>query len=568
MLQRFQSQQMARLHHELALSPWRHRLHHIAGIIRAVSLIDAQRDYPFSFIAFQVTGFRPRGADDDTLLGGKTLVEDLVDLAESLTEAHPLPMSALVGTVMDAERIAARFKVSIKTISRWRRRGLVGCWYQTTDGDRRLLFTTRAVQSFVARNLELVRRGGSFKLMNDAERARIVRRARELTADGQSSLHSVTLQLAEETGRAVETIRYTLRRFDFENPREALFDRVESARPIEIGRVVHAAFVDGDSIETIARRVGRSEREVRELIERERINHFAATPIDYIYNDEFDAPDAERSILSDRAARDAAADTGDHILLSRVPADLPAYLQELYRTPLLGADEERRLFCRMNYLLHRAELARRCIADDPSKATSQMADEVERRLTLATPVKNRLIQANLRLVVSIAKRHLSGQASDGLFELVSDGNVALIRAVEKFDYSRGFRFSTYATWAITRSFARSVPDEYTQADRFRTGHDEFLLAAKDHRALPFPSEESEREELRACVAHGLSQLDERERCVVERHFGFGGEGETQTLDEIGRAFGISKERVRQIEIRAMRKLRAALGERGAELLAG
>ena len=558
---------MARLHHELALSPWRHRLHHITGIIRTVSLIDAQRDYPFSFIAFQVTGFRPRGTDVDTLLGGKALVEDLVDLAELLTEAHPLPMSALVGTAMDAERIATRFKVSTKTISRWRRRGLVGCWYQTTDGGRRLLFTTRAVQCFVARNLDLVRRGASFKLMDDAERARIVRRARELAADGQTSLHSVTLQLAEETGRAIETIRYTLRRFDFENPREALFDRVESARPIEIGRVVHAAFIEGDSIESIARRVGRSEREVRELIERERINRLAATPIDYIYNDEFDSPDAERVILAAGAARDAA-DAGDNVLLSRVPAELPAYLQELYRTPLLGAHEERELFCRMNYLLHRAELARRRIADDPSKATSQMADEVERRLALATPVKNRLIQANLRLVVSIAKRHLSGEAAAGLFELVSDGNVALIRAVEKFDYSRGFRFSTYATWAITRSFARSVPDEYTQADRFRTGHDEFLLAAKDHRALPFPSEESEREELRACVAHGLSQLDERERCVVERHFGFGGEGETQTLDEIGRAFGISKERVRQIEIRAMRKLRAVLGERGAELLAG
>ena len=89
--------------------------------------------------------------------------------------------------------------------------------------------------------------------------------------------------------------------------------------------------------------------------------------------------------------------------------------------------------------------------------------------------KNQIVQANLRLVVSIAKRHVS--ASDDFFGLVSDGNMSLIRAVEKFDYARGNKFSTYASWAIMKNFARTIPDEFKHRDRFRTSHDEMFDCA-------------------------------------------------------------------------------------------
>lgn len=564
-MKQFRNNEIARLHHELALSPWRHRLHQIAGIIRTIALVEPKRDYPYSFIAFQVTGYRPRRLKDDPMITGKVIIEDLIDLADALTESHPLPVAALPSGSLDADQLSSRFKVSPKTISRWIRRGLVGCWYRLADGASRLLFSPRAIQSFVARNRDLVRRGASFTLMNDDERAKIILRARELAADGQSSLHTVTLRIAEETGRAVETIRYTLRRFDFDNPAQALFDRQESANKQELNRVIHEAFLTGDSIRSLAVRFERTETDIRQIIHRARVDQLAATPVSYMPNDEFDAPDAESVIMADPPRGES--DFAEEPTLARMPADLPPYVRDLYNTRLLTAAEERHLFRRMNYLLHRAELIRRRLVAGPAAATPADVDEFERALQRASPVKDQLVQSNLRLVVSIARRHCPAGAGDRIFELVSDGNVALLRAVEKFDYARGFRFSTYATWAITRAFARAVPEEAVQAARFRTGLDEILIAADDHRSIPFPSEEP-KDQIRTRVAAGLSELDERERLIVERRFGLGGDDGGKTFDEIGREIGISKERVRQIEMRALRKLRQSLGEASAELLAG
>ncbi len=113
-------------------------------------------------------------------------------------------------------------------------------------------------------------------------------------------------------------------------------------------------------------------------------------------------------------------------------------------------------------------------------------DEIESNYEQAMAVKNHIVRANLRLVVSIAKRHV--KPTDNFFELVSDGNMSLIRAVEKFDYARGNKFSTYASWAIMKNFARTIPKEYKQRDRFRTSFDEMFMATEDWRTNPYLQE--------------------------------------------------------------------------------
>src|SRR5581483_3907336 len=139
----------------------------------------------------------------------------------------------------------------------------------------------------------------------------------------------------------------------------------------------------------------------------------------------------------------------------RAPEGLPPYLAGLYDDPLLTREQEAHLFRKMNYLKYRASKVREQI--DPARARTADLDEVERLQEEALAVKNQIIRANLRLVVSIAKRHVG--PSNNFFELVSDGNMSLIRAVEKFDFSRGNKFSTYASWAIMKNFARTIPEE-------------------------------------------------------------------------------------------------------------
>ena len=106
-------------------------------------------------------------------------------------------------------------------------------------------------------------------------------------------------------------------------------------------------------------------------------------------------------------------------------------------------------------------------------------DDIEKIYGEAVGTKNEIVSSNLRLVVSIAKRHVG--PTENFFELVSDGNMSLIRAVEKFDFARGNKFSTYASWAIMKNFARTIPGEFKQRDRFRPTSEEVFLARADQR---------------------------------------------------------------------------------------
>lgn len=557
--------EIAQLAHELTMSPVRHRFRQVAGVARVAELVEPENDYPYSFVCFHVTGYRPRRNNgDDVVLSGKAILSDLVQLMDALTAKSPLQARSASGGLYDAEALSKRFSVSKKTISRWRLRGLAGCTFSFGDDKDRLAFSARSVELFVSRNLELVRRGASFQLMNRAEKARIVVRARELVASERCTLHAATMRLAEETGRAIETIRYTLRRFDRENPEHALFDRCEQAQEIDEKTVIFQAYTSGDSIDALSSRFGKRPAEIRRILTLARATELAEGPISYIYNELFDAPGAEKAIFAEPVAA-CGDDEPDDMKVTRIPDAVPPYLRDLYRTSLLSREEEASLFRQMNYLLHQAEMARKRLAGDVERVGPDKIAEIDALIQQAGEIKNRIIQSNLRLVVSIAKRHIHGRASSNLFELVSDGNIALMRAAEKFDFARGFRFSTYASWAITRHFARTIPEELQRQDRFQTGCEELFTITGDQRGV----EEAETSvaQARDAIAGVLTSLDTRERVIVQRHFGLTS-GKTQTLDEIGRQLGISKERVRQIERRALGKMRSAMGERGAELLAG
>jgi RNA polymerase primary sigma factor len=189
-------------------------------------------------------------------------------------------------------------------------------------------------------------------------------------------------------------------------------------------------------------------------------------------------------------------------------------------------------------------------------------DEIESLYDRSVALKNQIVRANLRLVVSIAKRHV-GQG-DNFFELVSDGNMSLIRAVEKFDFARGNKFSTYASWAIMKNFARTIPDEHRHRDRFRTSHSEMFSSTEEHRTDQY-EQESAQYQRESQIGKILERLDEREQKIIISRFGLDHGHEPQTLKEVGAEMGVTKERIRQIEARALDKLRVAAQEEKIEI---
>ena len=204
----------------------------------------------------------------------------------------------------------------------------------------------------------------------------------------------------------------------------------------------------------------------------------------------------------------------------------------------------------MNYLKFRANALRSAL--DPHHADLWSIEEIERLLTLALEIRDRIITANLRLVVSIARRFTNEVNS--FDDLLSDGNLTLMRAVEKFDYSRGFKFSTYATYAIQRDLYRQRCRRQDDCARFVPGVDEFAddSGSTEEQAAAADEHDTRSRKLLALMQ---AELDERERYVLAMRFGLGDADMPQTLQQIGDQLGVSKERVRQLETRALEKLK-------------
>ena len=285
------------------------------------------------------------------------------------------------------------------------------------------------------------------------------------------------------------------------------------------------------------------------------------------------------------------------------------YLREIGQVDLLTVADERRLA----QLIEEGKLAAQKV-DEAAEAGADLEPKEERSLMRSVSrgerAKSELTQANLRLVVSIAKRY-SGRGMQ-LLDLIQEGNLGLMRAVDKFDHTKGFKFSTYATWWIRQAITRSIADQartiripvhmvehmnrvtrakrqmhqelrreptveelavevQLEPDRVR----ELLRISQDPLSLDSPVGEEEdsnlgdfiednsadspadaatRAMLSNAVGEVLGELSEREQEIVRLRFGLDG-GRAKTLEEVGKEFGVTRERIRQIEAKTLAKLR-------------
>lgn len=543
----FFNRELAELAHQVSLSPRRLRVGQLDSVQTLLSAIEPKKAYPFEFVCFRITGYHKRGPSMGASIPGKALIADLVSLAEYVSRKANLDVSELHEAVLSQEQVADELKVSTKTIRRWRSRGLLGARAVCRDGVSRLVFRRSAVELFVQKNKRLVAKGAAFKQLTEEERSQIVERAREILADRPTKLHAVARSIADETGRAVETIRYTLRRHDSAPGNVPLFGNDGLRGVNREHNALWECFKNGEPIASLALAFGRSEESVGAIIRRLKAVEWQQNLPDYVHNELFDSPQADALIL-DVAEPPAKAVSGP-----RAPRDLPAYLRSLYRVPLLTSAQEQDLFRRYNYLKHKAARAIRAV--DPVSVTDEALAVIDDLVAQAEEVRRRIVQANLRLVVSIAKKHVG--RSSNFFEVVSDGNMSLMRAVERFDYALGNKFSTYASWAIMKNYARSIPEQHYHLTRYITGQDEVLESIPDAQVVEEPR--SDRDHIRALIAEGMNQLTDREREIVAGHFGLFADGQSLTLEQLGRQFGVTKERVRQIERRALGRLHEILG---------
>lgn len=235
--------------------------------------------------------------------------------------------------------------------------------------------------------------------------------------------------------------------------------------------------------------------------------------------------------------------------------DLPIHLSRLCEASLLKPEQERMLFQRMNFLMHEASVHQSLL--NPERPSRARLELVERLVMLAEWHRDRIVEANLRLVFSIVKKFVN--PNNTFDDLLSDGIVGLIRAVEKFDYDRGFRFSTYATQVVRRNSYRTVVTNQQERQKVVGGLQDLDIEISDEGRSSAISEKRWHE-LRGHLAEMLTDLDRREKFIIRARFALGSHRKVHTLQSLADRLGISKERVRQLERRAMEKLRAMAGE--------
>ena len=466
------------------------------------------------------------------------------------TEKKPLKVGGQ--PVLTVEELSKTLHVSTKTISRWRQQGLVSCRF-VSDGRKRIGFLESSVQKFVHDNPKRVRRGAQFSQLTDTERDRIILRARRLAGAGGCPA-DVTKRLARKTGRSVETIRYTLKQYDRDHPESAIFPDHHGPMREETKLRIFEQHRKGRSVEALAKQFCHTRTSIRRIVSEMRAKRIFELPLDHVPNETFARVRSERPILGRMPRSDQP------LRKARLPKGLPPYLASLYEFPLLTREQEMHLFRKMNYLKYKAGALVEQL--DPDRPKARLMDRIERLHDEAVATKNEIIRANLRLVVSIAKRHVS--PTESFFDLVSDGNISLMRAAEKFDFARGNKFSTYASWAIMKNFARTIPEENYRKDRFVTGHEELFDTAAD-----VGNDEQEQEaaaaRIKASLDSILVKLERRERQIIISRFGLDDSRGPETLEQVGNRLGVTKERIRQIQARAMTKLKKFADEEKLDL---
>jgi len=538
---------------QVRFAPLAKRLEQRTRAERLLAEIDPARQYPYQFVCFRVTEFRPESYSD-LLICGSDLACDLREMVRLLDDP-----------VLTLEEVSRQLSVSTKTIRRWRRYGLEGRPV-AADGKRCVGFKQSVVDDFLTTNRDRVERGGRFTQMSDDEREQVLRRAKRLSRFG-GTLTEVSRRIARRLQRSVEAIRYTIKNYDREHPTQALFPHLTGPLDDDAKLTIYSSYRRGITVDTLARKYQRTRTSMYRVINEIRAQRLLDQPLDYIPHPSFDDEALEETIrapMPDYEAYEAKRHS------MKAPKDVPVELASQYEWPLLNKDQEQHMFRKMNFLKHKAAGLRdqmRKSGDDgaeldPSRVRIQTLREIEELQSEANDVKDLLVNANMRLVTNIAKKHAA--QTDNFWELLSDGNVSLLRAVEKFDFGRGFKFSTYASWAIMKNFARSIPDEKHRRERFVTGHEEVFDAAPDVR-----SDEHEQLATQERATHSVNRLldylEPREREIIRMRAGLDEHGKNVTLEQIGNRFGITKERVRQLHARSMKKLRAIAEENRLEM---
>ncbi|MCK4999021.1 MAG: sigma-70 family RNA polymerase sigma factor [Anaerohalosphaera sp.] len=538
---KYKNSSLDQFFNELKFAPVQRQHKELIAANDLLAILDLQLEYPLEIICFRITEYRPRQDMSGILIKGDILANDLRIFIDRLSAKLAIPAADQNQKVYSIGDICEKFSVSRKTVQRWRKQGLIGWTYLFPDNRKAIGFLASVVDDFIDNNKLSSKKAEAFTKLTPSQKAKIVDLAKQNASRSDSSRHRIIIEIAQQMNRSRETIRCILADYEKDFPDDTVFNKPAGViGPKEAG-LMYKMHKQGAKIGELMEKFNRSRSSIHRIINKRRAKALLGLKIDFIQSDDFQLPDADRIILADNA------------LIKKLSAA---------RTPkLLTRQQETELFRRYNYLKYLACSTRENVSHISPSGTR--LKKVEKFLTASEEIKKLIVEANLGLVVSVAQRHAKYGAS--MPDLVSEGNISLMHAVDKFDYSRGYRFSTYASLVIAKEYAKS--DTSTKGTLEQSSDmSNIELDLRNVSQVDVASIERAHYSLDEVIRNNLT---EREQYVIRNHFGLDGNRivkNKMTLVEIGEKLNLTKERVRQIELIALQQLRHCLAPEEFDVL--
>lgn len=299
----------------------------------------------------------------------------------------------------------------------------------------------------------------------------------------------------------------------------------------------------------------------------QRAEKLLETTLRVFYHPMFDELKQKKNILADIPGYEKFQKDSEKVQKLRTTKVAPE-MRPCYEAPLLNFEQEQHLFRKMNYFKYRAK--KLMSGMNPKRVSEKKIKNIEEHLAVAAAIRNQIAESNFRLATQILKGQITFYREHSLTDaLLSDAYFDVLKAVDYFDWTKGYRFSTYATWVVKKNFFRDSKQKITYAERF-TYLDDSRAELLNSRGEGYQEEKeyTDRQHLVKKLLKLLSEGDDstdrsRQVRVLEHYFGVNGNNR-QTLEQISEEIGVTKERVRQLKEKGLLWIKQKVEELGIQ----
>jgi RNA polymerase primary sigma factor len=452
----YHSQLLADFARQLLFTPKSRRADQITRAEALHDLVEPGQNYPFDFVNYRITGYHSESESiDTTILVGEAILPDLrliIDelclSAESMPDDEPMT---------DLATLATDLNVSTKTIHRWREQGLRWRWFTPEGCKRKVLgFTPSALKHFKKTHPGRLEQAAQRDMMSESDLQNLRENARQIAAASpQMSLNQVASQLAQQTGRALQTIRLQLQKHDEQHPDNVIFPEHHGPLSDRQARQIARLHQRGMSLEQLEQTFGKTASTIRRAMLNARLQVLKRLRIDPVREHASYADPTQIPLLSQWQVRDNDWQTGT----TQLPDDLPQLLYLWFARFQLRPEAQSHAFQSYQYLRYTAVQTINELQYNACSATQ--INTLEKQLKQAGQLRDMLCTSSLPVVMSVARRHMDHVDEQSVYilqDLLILGCQILFHELDQFDPHRKQTFDTFLVWRLQRSFATWLGD--------------------------------------------------------------------------------------------------------------